>query len=139
MIFPLFKVWLKPWFGSALGSSKKVYDYKSSPGLRTIGGGGGSGGQGSGSGAGYSGKQHRRGLGSSAISETMTFNDSQENIVHDVKMEDIRASVSQMSKEHHSESGIMVSNEVRVTREDRSSHGGPGHITETCGETYHAL
>ena len=133
MIFPLIKIWLKPWFGSALGSSKKAYDYKSSP-FRTIGGGGASGG-----GTAYSSNRHRRGVESSAISENMTFNDSEENMVNDIKMQNIQTSINQIPRENQSRSGILVSNEVRITHEDRSSHGGTDNLSDKYDDTYHVV
>lgn len=111
MIFPLIKNWLKPWFGTALRSSKPTYNYKSPSGFQTIGGG-------------HSGNalsRDRRGASnanSHVVSGNMSFNNSEERMVDDVKMQNIMVTASPGGDQPAK--GIMVSNQVEVTREDRS-------------------
>jgi hypothetical protein len=80
MIFPLIKNWLKPWFGTALRSSKQTYKYKT-PGER---------------------------------------NNSQERIMDSVKMQNISVTASPAGIDNQPRKGIVVSNKVEVTREDRA-------------------
>ncbi|KAK4647379.1 uncharacterized protein QC761_0000350 [Podospora bellae-mahoneyi] len=79
MVFPLFKSWLKPLFGS---SSQRTTDnkYKIPDGFRPIGGGGGGGSN--------SHSQFRRGNGNSSnILTNVTFTESEERIVNEIKMQ----------------------------------------------------
>lgn len=107
MIFGLLRAWLRPVFGRALGSSRRGL-YRS-PGLQTIGGGGGDR---------YHGKyaSGRPGTGSA------TFSNSEERIVDDVKMQDMKSPSPDSSM-----GGILVSNQVDITQENSSigSHGPP--------------
>ena len=109
MVFPLFRTWLAPFFGSVLNSSRKN-SYKDPSGFRTIGGGGG--------GASYS-----RGRGppsANPITANMTFNDSEERMVEEVKMHNMKSSGS-LQYRNQTTNGIVVSNEVEVTHSDRRS------------------
>ncbi|KAG9252261.1 uncharacterized protein F5Z01DRAFT_638535 [Emericellopsis atlantica] len=133
MIFPLFKTWIKPWFASALRSTsqKKTYELRNPSGFRTIGGG--TAGEGSGPSHAYSKNRSRTGHGtgagssSHAMSTNMTFdNDSEEMIVEEHKMGTIQVTVDNNNnnptrQQGHPATGIMVSNQVEVTHEDRSS------------------
>ncbi|KAI6785006.1 uncharacterized protein J7T54_008100 [Emericellopsis cladophorae] len=130
MIFPLFKTWLKPWFESALRSTsqKKTYELRNPSGFRTIGGGG-TAGEGSGPSHAYSNNRSRIGHGAGAgssshgMSTNMTFdNDSEEMMVEDHKMGTIQVTVDNNTRQQsHPATGIMVSNQVEITHEDRSS------------------
>ncbi|OLN86690.1 hypothetical protein CCHL11_03875 [Colletotrichum chlorophyti] len=105
MIFPLIRVWLKPIWPSTLRSSRKVY--QTPTGFRTIGGGGG-------------GDSRRTGPPSAnPITANMTFTESEERIMNDVKMYNIKGSSA--AKDEKSPQGIMVSSEVEVTTEDSTS------------------
>lgn len=115
MIFPLFKNWLRPFFGSALSSSGKAYKYKPD-GFQTIGGGGAS----------YSQSRKSRNPGGSAISANMTFNDSEERMVDSMKMQNIRVTATPSPADHPA-AGILVSNQVEITHENRQSVDFPGH------------
>lgn len=115
MIFPLFKNWLKPWFGTALRSTDKAY-YVSPSGFRTIGGGDGKG----------NGYVHSRDRGkpysANAITGNMTFNDSEERIVDDVKLQDIRVTSISASEDHPTTgTGIIVSKQIQVTHENNQA------------------
>lgn len=124
MIFPLLKTWLMPWFGTALGSSRKAY--KTPSGFRTIGGGGD-----------YSSSRGRRGPPSAnPITANMTFNESEERIVADVKMQTMHVQAGQGAAPPPSR-GIVVSNEVEVTvtAEERSVDGDKTH-PQRIGEAW---
>lgn len=122
MIFPLFKNWLKPYFGTMLRSSQKTYQYNTPGGFHTIGGGV----------HGAQSRDRRGGSSSHVISGNMTFNDSEERIVDEVKMQNIMVTaaaaaapapeVGEGGRNHQPAKGIMVSNQVEVTHEDRQSH-----------------
>ncbi|KAG8416250.1 hypothetical protein J3458_006846 [Metarhizium acridum] len=99
MLFPLFRVWLTPLFGSALGSSKK--SYKSPTGLVTIGGGGGSS------------TPRNRPRTANPVATNMTFSESEERIVGAIKMDTVRNA--------RPSNAIVVSNQVEVTHSDRNS------------------
>lgn len=56
------------------------------------------------------------------ITGNLSFADSEEKIVDDVKMNNLRVYATSESPDKKMEDGIVVSNEVEITREDRSSH-----------------
>ncbi|KAK2598064.1 hypothetical protein QQS21_005775 [Conoideocrella luteorostrata] len=102
MLFPLFRTWLTPLCGSALRSSKK--SYKSPTGLVTFGGGGASG-----------TPRNRSGPPTAnPITANMTFSESEERMVDDVKMDSV-------SSAHRPANAIIVSNHIDVTHSDRNS------------------
>ncbi|KAK0721323.1 hypothetical protein B0T21DRAFT_386227 [Apiosordaria backusii] len=87
MVFPLFKSWLRPLFGSTTQRSTDN-KYKTPDGFRSIGGGGGVGGSNSRS-------QFNRGNGNSSnILTTVTFTESEERIVNEIKMQNMKTDVS---------------------------------------------
>ncbi|KID79646.1 uncharacterized protein G6M90_00g017460 [Metarhizium brunneum] len=100
MLFPLFRVWLAPLFGSALRSSKK--SYKSPTGLVTFGGGGGGS---------STPRNHPR--TANPITANMTFSESEERIVGAIKMDVVGGT--------RPSNAIVVSNQVEVTHSDRNS------------------
>lgn len=107
ILFPLFRTWLTPLFGTVMRSSQKTYNTPS--GFRTIGGGG---------------EQSRSRRGpptANPITENMSFNDSEERIVDDVKMQNFKVSSRPVSGDKAPATGIVVSNQIEVTHEDRSS------------------
>ncbi|KPM36929.1 hypothetical protein AK830_g9632 [Neonectria ditissima] len=108
ILFPLFRTWLTPMFGTMMRSSQKTYNTPS--GFRTIGGGGG--------------EQSRSRRGpptANPITANMSFNGSEERMVDDVKMQNFKVSSRPVSDHQAPAAGIVVSNQVEVTREDRSS------------------
>lgn len=113
MIFPLLKTWLQPWLGTVLGSSRKAY--RTPSGFRTIGGGGPS----------REGRSRRGPPSANPITANMTFSESEERIVADIKMQKIEVS-SMAGGNSPPVNGIMVSKEMKVTTED-----GHGRMTET--------
>lgn len=106
MIFPLFKTWLRPWLGTALGSSRKAY--KTPSGFRTIGGGGGS------SRTEFRSRGRRGAQSPNPITANMTFNESEERIVTDIKMQTISVG-SEAGGVKPPAGGIVVSKEVEMT------------------------
>ncbi|KAF5510889.1 hypothetical protein CGCS363_v003667 [Colletotrichum siamense] len=116
MIFPLIRTWLKPLWPSMLRSSKKAY--KTPSGFQTIGGGNGQ--------YGNSQRSRDRRTGPSSanpITANISFTESEERIMNDVKMQDIKTSTSSVSPIPGSKppNGIVVSNEIQVTIDDRTS------------------
>ncbi|KAH6972115.1 hypothetical protein BKA56DRAFT_593736 [Ilyonectria sp. MPI-CAGE-AT-0026] len=109
LLFPLLRAWFTPLFGSMLRSSQKTYQTPS--GFRTIGGGGGDG----------QSRRNRKPPTANPITANITLNDSEERIVTDVKMQPLKVSSTPVSADYPS-NGIVVSNEVEVAHEDRSSH-----------------
>ncbi|RJE19148.1 hypothetical protein PHISCL_08511 [Aspergillus sclerotialis] len=106
MIFGLLRAWLRPIFGRALGSSRR--ELYRSPGLQTIGGGGGD-------------RYHRKYPSARPGTGSVTVSNSEEHIVDDVKMQDLKS----VSPDHSSMGGILVSNQVDITQEN-SSIGSQG-------------
>jgi hypothetical protein len=113
MLFPLFKLWLSPLFSTLLRSSQKTY--KTPSGFRTIGGGGG----------GEFHPAHRRGPASvnPITANLSTYSESEERMVGEVKLEDLKVSASPAS-DSQPPSGILVSNQVDVTHEEITSRNG---------------
>ncbi|KAA8641457.1 uncharacterized protein ATNIH1004_001922 [Aspergillus tanneri] len=111
MMFHLFRSWLALLFGRPFNSSQKTS--KSPYGFRSIGGGGGGG---------DSSSRNRRGPPTAnPITVNMTFTESEERMMDGVKMQTLKE-YPQPIAEPVSPTGIVVSNEVEVTHESRSSH-----------------
>lgn len=115
MLFHLLKTCLGFLFGSAFDSSQKTYKTPSG-GFRSFGGGGGD-----------SFSRNRRGDASTdPTTIDLTLNESEERMVDGVKMQNMKveAATSETSTTTTTTSGIVVSNQVDVTTESRSSHNG---------------
>ncbi|KAF5863367.1 hypothetical protein ETB97_010247 [Aspergillus alliaceus] len=117
MIFGLFKSWLGKFYGSSFQSSQA---YKTPSGFKSIGGGGAS----------HPRSRGRRGPSSGAhgMSTTLTYTESEERMVDDVKMHRLKA--SPVPPTPGSANSIMVYNQIEVTREERRaersrSNGNP--------------
>lgn len=110
MVFPLLKIWLKPWLPTTLNSNSKSRAYKAhGSGFVTIGGGG------------ASASNRSRPQQSRDASRNMTFdNESEECIVGDVKMQRL-PSVGGGTERILNKNDIMVSTHVSVTRADADS------------------
>ncbi|KAJ4172542.1 hypothetical protein NW754_002743 [Fusarium falciforme] len=109
VLFPLFRIWLTPFFGSVLRSSQKTYQTPS--GFRTIGGGGG-----------RSRSQSRRGPPTAnPISANLSFNDSEERIVKG-EAHTLREFPSPDSSSNNNNpfNGIVVSNIVEIKHENKA-------------------
>ncbi|KAJ2893054.1 hypothetical protein MKZ38_009074 [Zalerion maritima] len=124
MIFPLLRIWLGPLIPSVLRSSQKAY-IKTPTGFRTIGGGGGGGNPS------YSGRNRRGGPPSAnPITANMTFTESEERMMNDVKMQDMKTGgATTTTNSEHTSIGIVVSHEVDIRTEDigSSNHDGAEH------------
>jgi hypothetical protein len=137
MIFHFIKTLLSPVFGKALASigKDKSSSYKSpGSGFRPVDGyhSGGSS---------YKNRQRNRNIrrdphGMTTTTNLTTVNGSEERIMEDdnssnVRMQDLKnfESTTSVSGNGFPSNGIMVSNSVEVTHEDRSSHDdrGPWH------------
>lgn len=114
MLFPLFKSWFASLFGTVLGSSQK--EYKTPTGFQTIGGGGG--------GDSRSNRRNRRTLGSKSNNSITVnpFSESEEHMVDDVNLQTFNVFATSTPDEPPS-NGILVSNQVHVTREETSVAG----------------
>ncbi|RAH51261.1 uncharacterized protein BO95DRAFT_510276 [Aspergillus brunneoviolaceus CBS 621.78] len=111
MVFHLLRTWLARAFGSAFQSSQK--SYKSPSGFQTIGGGGGGPGGSS---------SRNRGKASDPITIGLTFTESEERMMDDVKMQALKAYPAPVSPHPGADSGaIVVSNQIEITHETRSS------------------
>lgn len=112
MLFHLLKTCLRFLFGSAIDSSQKTYKTPSG-GFRSFGGGGDS----------FSRK--RRGDASTdPTTIDLTLNESEERMVDGVKMQNMKVYAAAPETSPTTPGGIMVSNQVDVTTESRSSHNG---------------
>ncbi|KAE8149094.1 hypothetical protein BDV25DRAFT_141146 [Aspergillus avenaceus] len=119
MIFHLIRTWLARVFGSAFHSSQA---YKTPTGFRSIGGGGD-----------YS-RSRNNGTSSHAhpITVNMTFSESEERMMENVKMQNLKAYPAPSSGDAN---GIVVSHQIEVTHEGRSrrnSESDTQHVHETC-------
>lgn len=112
MIFPLLRTWFRPLFGSALSSTPTPY--KGRPGFQTIGGS-----------SGMSHGRSRRGAatGANDIGVNSSFSESEERIVNNVKMQDLKVYAGSAISADKPSNGIVVSNEFQIT-EDRTSQNG---------------
>jgi hypothetical protein len=104
MLFPLVRAWLKPLFGSAFSSNRSTSKHPS--GFRTIGGG-----------VGESSRPSRRRQPASSkqnITSSISFTESEERIVDDVKMQHLGVSARQAESTRPPSQGIMVVNEFEM-------------------------
>ncbi|KAI1179288.1 hypothetical protein F4777DRAFT_575318 [Nemania sp. FL0916] len=118
MIFPLFKVWLRPMFGSALRSTQKAYMIHD--GSQTIGGGGTS----------RTGKRNTRGPSSSKqLTSNLSTNDSQEHMVQqqDIPLQSFAVSgggdLPLNTRGAYKPNVVYVSTEVDMVNEPASTSG----------------
>jgi hypothetical protein len=110
MVFPLLKIWLKPWLPTTMNSASNRKAYKAhGSGFVSIGGGGAS-----------ASNRSRPGAASRDVSRNMTFdNESEEQIVKsdaDIKMQPLQTGGG--TQRSLRKNDIMVSTHVTVTRED---------------------
>ena len=102
MIFGLLRSWLRPILGHSLRSSRK--DQYREGGLQTIGGGGAD-------------RSNRKSSGRPILS-SVTFSNSEERIVDEMKMQEMQPARPDAS----SMGGILVSSRIDVTQEHSQSH-----------------
>ena len=107
MIFHLFRSWLTVLFGSAFQSTEKT-SYKSP----CIGG------------SEFTSRNYRGRRGPPSVNPitNMTFSESKERIVEEVKMQNMKI-YSEPVANSAILKGIVISNQIEVTHETRSSHG----------------
>ncbi|KAE8366207.1 hypothetical protein BDV27DRAFT_143825 [Aspergillus caelatus] len=107
MIFHLFRSWLTVLFGSAFQSTEKT-SYKSP----CIGG------------SEFTSRNYRGRRGPPSVNPitNMTFSESKERIVEEVKMQNMNI-YSETVTDSAILKGIVISNQIEVTHETRSSHG----------------
>lgn len=118
MVFPLFKTWLRPLFGSQLRSSKNQYKASNSRHVRTIGGGG--------AGNTDSRSWPRRGPPSTNPITRVSFSESEEKIVNELKMQNMAVAQATLATIPAKPNAIIVSNEFEVS-EGRRSNIGENH------------
>ena len=122
MLFPMFKSWLYPIFGTLLGSTQR--QYKTPSGFQSIGGGGGD-----------SRNTRRTPAGknrSNNVTVNATFSESEEHMVDDVRLQNFTA-VAASTRGDPPPSGIVVSKHVYVAREEKDvalSHAPQSPIRE---------
>jgi hypothetical protein len=123
MIFPLLRALFQPLFGSALSSTRTPSKHPS--GFRTIGGGDGE----------ISGADRRRGPTNSKHHGTrsLSLSGSEERIVNDMKMENLKI-YAESTSIHKASNGIIISNEFHIT-EDRVSRNGK-NLTKGAHEAW---
>lgn len=121
IVFHLLKMWLKPLFGNILRSSAQTPNYTTPSGFRTIGGG-----------SHRQGYKERRSLKSSETTGDILWAESEEQMLPSIKMQALDVSISSLPSSRP-EHGIIVSNEVQVTCEDRDilQNDRIGYIQET--------
>jgi hypothetical protein len=114
MVFPLFRNWLKPLLGSSARNSGK--QYKTPEGFRSIGGGGG------GEDSRSHGVRGTRTVGSKGPNPltNISFTESEERIVNDIKLQNMKAAAAMGQGGQKDNKGIFVMTEFDMS-EDRSS------------------
>lgn len=121
MLFQLLRGLLNFLFGNRFGTSQNLYKSPSG-GIPSYGAGN----------SGFS--RNRRGVSSSdPTTVTLTYNDSEERMVDGHKMHDMKVFTDPVNNSTVDSNGIVVSNQVEVTSESRSSHNGerPGGVQVT--------
>lgn len=114
MLFQLFRSALNFFFGDRFGATTKNLYKSPSGGFQSFGAGSNP----------YS--KNRRGLSSSdPTTVTLTYNDSEERMVDGHKMHDMKVFTEPVAGLNNVDSnGIVVSNQIEVTSEERSIHHG---------------
>ncbi|TVY44868.1 hypothetical protein LOCC1_G006275 [Lachnellula occidentalis] len=123
MIFPLLKTWLAPIFGSVLYSRGTASKHPS--GFQTIGGGDGNT---------TDAGRHRQLTGSkSQVASNVSFGESEERIINDVKMQNLTSSAEPAAFTDPPVKGIMVSSEFQIVDNKISQSGdrNVGHAHES--------
>lgn len=123
MIFPLLKAWFRPFYETMMSNRSSGSENKTPTGFRSIGGGGP---------VGNSGRSGRKKPHTAnPITTNITFSESEERIIGDMKMQDLKNVNSSSNSKSKSNSNnenretpnhILVSKQVEVVHEDRQSH-----------------
>ncbi|CAI7623067.1 unnamed protein product [Penicillium viridicatum] len=106
MVFHLFRIWLSKIFGSQFQSSQKTHKSPSG-GFRTIGGGGD-----------YASRKGQGAASSDPMTIGMSFTESEERMMEDVKMQNLKAYPTAMTGNPTS-GAIVVSNQIDIIHEPR--------------------
>ncbi|OQE08230.1 hypothetical protein PENVUL_c010G08086 [Penicillium vulpinum] len=113
MIFHLFRIWLSKLLGSQFQFSTKTHKTPSN-GFRSIGGGGD-----------YASRKGHGPASTDPMTIGMSFTESEERMMEDVKMQNIKTYPADVSGKASS-GAIMVSNQIDITHETRSNpHSEP--------------
>lgn len=107
MIFHLFRIWLSKIFGSQFQSSHKTHKSPSG-GFRSIGGGGD-----------YASRKGQGPASSDPMTIGMSFTESEERMMEDLKMQNLKAYPTGMPANPAS-GAIVVSNQIDITHETRT-------------------
>lgn len=107
MIFHLFRIWLSKIFGSQFQSSHKTHKSPSG-GFRSIGGGGD-----------YASRKSQGPASSDPMTIGMSFTESEERMMEDVKMQNLKAYPTAMP-DNPASGAIVVSNQIDITHETRT-------------------
>ncbi|KGO77306.1 hypothetical protein PITC_092660 [Penicillium italicum] len=106
MVFHLFRIWLNKVFGSQFQSSQKTHKSPSA-GFRSIGGGGD-----------YASRKGHGPASTDHMTIGMSFTESEERMMEDVKMQNLRT-LEVPTPGNPSSSAIIVSNQIDITHETR--------------------
>jgi hypothetical protein len=119
MVFPLFRTWLRPLFGSALRSRSSQGQNKASSNryVRTIGGGYVAAGVDSTDPRSWP----RRGPPSTNPITNVSFGQSEEQIVYEVKMQNLVSAHAAPTKNPPNPNTIIVSSEFEISEDRRSN------------------
>ncbi|KXG45470.1 uncharacterized protein PGRI_040190 [Penicillium griseofulvum] len=106
MIFHLFRIWLSKILGSQFQTSQKTHKSPSN-GFRSIGGGGD-----------YPSRKGRGDASTDPMTIGMSFTESEERMMEDVKLQNIKAYPAHLS-DKTTTGAIVVSNQIDITHETR--------------------
>ena len=118
MVFPLFRKWLKPLLGSSGRNTDK--QYKTPDGFRSIGGGGG------GDSRGHRARGTQGGKGSNNLLTGVTFTESEERIVNDIKLQNMTEAATTAPGGRKDNKGIVVLTEFDISEDRGSQHNNKG-------------
>lgn len=119
MLFYLSRTWFTKAFGSKFFSFQQTNDKSPEGGFRSIGGGGS--------------YESRKGRGPASTDPmTMTFTESEERIMNGVSMQSLKSyPASAPPSDAPSSSAIMLSNQIDITHETRSSRNIDQAVQDT--------
>ena len=116
MLFPLARSWLRPLFGSALVSTKTASKYQT--GFRTIGG------------TDTTGRRGPTNNSKPSDAGSLSACDSEERIVHNVKLQNLKPHAGPGSSDHLQPGSIIVSREFQLV-DDKANQNDNKHTQES--------